>query len=99
VIHTVGPVWTGGEHELLTRAYANSLTLAMSEGLRTIAFPSISTGAYRFPIQAASRTALATIRRNVETYPAAFDEIRIVLFNEPDYRVYREVLREHGGVS
>ena len=60
VIHTVGPIWHGGSHEepkLLADAYSNSLRLAVSNGLRTVAFPSISTGAYGYPIEEASRIA------------------------------------------
>jgi len=63
VIHTVGPVWSGGarrERELLASAYERSLDLATSHGLRTLAFPSISTGAYRFPMDEAARIALET---------------------------------------
>src|SRR5437763_2758179 len=61
VIHTVGPVWHGGKHnedELLARCYRNSLALAAKHSVRTIAFPAISTGAYRFPIERAARIAL-----------------------------------------
>src|SRR5438552_1007471 len=66
VIHTVGPVWQGGEDgedELLARCYRNSLELAERHGLRTIAFPSISTGAFRFPVERACRIALAEIKK------------------------------------
>ena len=65
VIHTVGPVWFGGLHveaELLKQAYRNTLKLAASKGLKTIAFPSISTGAYGYPIEEASRIALAAVK-------------------------------------
>ena len=65
VIHTVGPVWRDGSHgedELLASAWRNSLALAAERGLRTIAFPSISTGAYRFPLARAARIAIATTR-------------------------------------
>jgi O-acetyl-ADP-ribose deacetylase (regulator of RNase III) len=66
VIHTVGPVWSGGarrERELLASAYERSLELATAHGVRTIAFPSISTGAYRFPLDEAARVALETTAR------------------------------------
>jgi len=66
VIHTVGPVWSGGarrERELLASAYERSLELAVAHGVRTIAFPSISTGAYRFPMDEAARIALETTAR------------------------------------
>ena len=65
VIHTVGPVWGGGkkgERKLLSNAYRNSLELAGREGLRTIAFPSISTGAYGYPIEEAASTAIETVK-------------------------------------
>jgi O-acetyl-ADP-ribose deacetylase (regulator of RNase III) len=66
VIHAVGPVWNGGarrERELLASAYESSLDLATAHGLRTLAFPSISTGAYRFPMEEAARIALETTAR------------------------------------
>jgi O-acetyl-ADP-ribose deacetylase len=65
VIHTVGPVWRGGgrgEAELLARCYRRSLEIARDRGLRSVAFPSISTGAYRYPLDAAARIAVATVR-------------------------------------
>jgi O-acetyl-ADP-ribose deacetylase (regulator of RNase III) len=64
VIHTVGPVWDGGsagEDRLLTSAYANSLTLAKTRGIRSIAFPAISTGVYAFPVERAARIAVSTV--------------------------------------
>jgi O-acetyl-ADP-ribose deacetylase (regulator of RNase III) len=69
VIHTVGPVWYGGnrgEPELLAHAYQNSLRMAVSKGLKTIAFPSISTGAYSYPIEDASRIALKAVKGFLE---------------------------------
>jgi len=69
VIHTVGPVWLGGFHveaELLKQAYKNSLKLAVAKGLKTIAFPSISTGAYGYPIEDACRIALRTVKDFLE---------------------------------
>jgi len=89
VIHAVGPVWNGGarrERELLASAYERSLHLATSHGLRTLAFPSISTGAYRFPMEEAARIALETTARwlSAEELPAVVtfvcfgDESRVV---------------------
>jgi O-acetyl-ADP-ribose deacetylase (regulator of RNase III) len=69
VIHTVGPVWFGGNHgesNLLAQAYRNSLRLAVSKGLKTIAFPSISTGAYGYPVEKASKIALKTVKDFLE---------------------------------
>jgi len=96
VIHTVGPIWRGGTHgelELLTDAYRNSLELAVSEKLKIIAFPSISTGAYRYPIERASRVALATVKRFLETKDE-LDEVAFVLFTRDDLEVYREAAKE-----
>jgi O-acetyl-ADP-ribose deacetylase (regulator of RNase III) len=97
VIHTVGPIWQGGgagEDETLARAYRNSLQLARERGLRTVAFPSISTGAYGFPVERAARVALRAILRFLEEHPEAFDLVRMVLWSEGDLRVYEEALRE-----
>ncbi len=95
VIHTVGPVWSGGdrgERELLAKAYRNSLVAARQKGIRSVAFPSISTGAYRFPIEEAARIALGTVREFLEEHPLA--EVRFVLFSETDLHVYAAALRE-----
>ncbi len=97
VIHTVGPVWNGGERGEATKlasAYRNSLALAWNENLRTVAFPSISTGTYRFPISLASNIAISTISTVVDEHPDAFDEIRLVLFNDRDHEVYVSLLRD-----
>ena len=92
VIHTVGPVWFGGFHvesELLKQAYRNSLKLAASKGLRTIAFPSISTGAYHYPIQEASRVALSAIKDYLEKEDK-LEKVIFVLFSDADFKVYAE---------
>ena len=91
VIHTVGPVWHGGIHgeaELLAGCYKHSLELAMEHGLRSIAFPSISTGVYSYPVQQAAEIAVQTVRKVIEEYPDAFDEILWVLFDERTKLVY-----------
>jgi O-acetyl-ADP-ribose deacetylase (regulator of RNase III) len=96
VIHTVGPVYRDGNHgeaELLASAYRRSLEVASANRVASVAFPSISTGAYRFPIHAAARIAL----RTVTDYLAAHDEIelvRFVLFSAADRDVYRDALAE-----
>lgn len=99
VIHTVGPVWRGGnqgEPELLAEAYRNSLKLAVSKGLKTVAFPSLSTGAYGYPIEQASRIALATVKDFLEREDN-LDRVVFVLFSRDDLEVYvdaeKEVLR------
>ncbi len=96
VIHTVGPVWHGGtrgESELLADAYRNSLKLAVSNGLRTIAFPSISTGAYGFPIEQASRVALKTVKQFLENEDN-LDEVRLVLYSTSDFQIYEKAVRD-----
>ncbi len=95
VIHTVGPVWSGGnrnEEQLLRNAYYNSLNLAMEKGIKSVSFPSISTGVYRFPIDKASRIALNTVKEFLQKHN--FVEVRFVLFSERDLKVYEDALRE-----
>ena len=95
VIHTVGPIWRGGtfgEDELLAAAYSNSLACAREEGLRRIAFPSVSTGAYGFPIERAARIALGTVSAILRGENGAFDEVRFVLFSDADLDVYQRAL-------
>jgi len=90
VIHTVGPVWHGGgqgEDRLLRDAYENSLRLAVEHGIRSVAFPSISTGAYRFPLERAAGIALAAVRDFLPREP--LDEVVFVLFHQGDLDVYR----------
>lgn len=91
VIHTVGPVWHGGEHGealLLAAAYQNSLQLARKRGLESIAVPAISTGVYGFPKEAAAEIALRVIR----SFEGDFTEIIICCFSEADAEIYREIL-------
>ncbi len=90
VIHTVGPVWRGGDHgeaEQLNRAYLNSLRLAVSKGLKTVAFPSISAGAYGYPIKEASLVALKAVRLFLETEDK-LKEVVFVLFSDLDFQIY-----------
>ncbi len=94
VIHTVGPVWSGGkrgEAALLRACYVSSLALAAEHGVHSIAFPSISTGAYRFPIEQAARIAVETVREDVKQ-PTPVDLVRFVCFSEANLAVYRELL-------
>jgi O-acetyl-ADP-ribose deacetylase (regulator of RNase III) len=96
VIHTVGPVWRGGnkgEQELLRQAYMNSLRLAVLNRLRTVAFPSISTGAYGYPVQEASRIAVRSVRVFLEE-DDNLDEVVFVLFSERDLRTYLEAAKK-----
>ncbi len=90
VIHTVGPVWRGGsrgEPELLAQAYQNSLRLAVAEGLNSVAFPSISTGAYGYPVEDACRVALKAVKEFLEKEDN-LDEVVFVLFSEGALEVY-----------
>ncbi len=94
VIHTVGPVWSGGgrgEPDLLRSCYGNSLALAAQHGVKAIAFPSISTGAYGYPIEQAAGIAVATVRECLEE-PGAVELVRFVCFSERDLEVYRRLL-------
>lgn len=96
VIHAVGPIWRGGnqkEPELLAEAYRNSLRLAVFKGLRTVAFPSISTGAYGYPVEKASRTALVTVKDFLEREDN-LDKVVFVLFSRDDLEVYRDAGKE-----
>jgi O-acetyl-ADP-ribose deacetylase len=91
VIHTVGPVWHGGTHgepELLKKSYLNSLRLAVMNGLLAVAFPSINTGAYGFPVDLASRIALKAVKESLEDEDGLV-EVVLVLFSEGDLQVYR----------
>jgi O-acetyl-ADP-ribose deacetylase (regulator of RNase III) len=99
VIHTVGPVWRGGhagEPELLASAYRRSLDCAAAEGLRSIAFPAISTGAYGYPVDAAARIALATVYDYLSKN-SSFDEVRFVLFSAADLATYGRTLQHIKG--
>lgn len=96
IIHTVGPVWNGGgknEEELLASCYYNSMKLAMDNGIRTIAFPSISTGIYGYPVEMAAKTAVSTVARFLEENEDKFDLVEWVLFDDITNGVYEnEVL-------
>ena len=93
VIHTVGPVWQGGEHNedaLLAACYRNSLAVAAEHGVRTIAFPSISTGAFGFPTARAAPIALSTLDAFLAADPQ-FDQVLMVAFSPRDLQIYRNV--------
>ncbi|MBN1621903.1 MAG: O-acetyl-ADP-ribose deacetylase [Endomicrobiales bacterium] len=90
VIHTVGPFWRGGtksEEIILKNAYLSSLAVAKEHNIKTISFPSISTGAYRFPINSASRIAVDACIKYIIKHNY-FEEVRFVLFSQADYKVY-----------
>ncbi len=99
VIHVVGPVWSGGDRGegiLLAAAYRNSLEAAKGVGARSVAFPSISTGAYGYPVASAARTAIATVLEFVQGNAGAFEEIRLVLFSAADFDLYARALDASG---
>lgn len=97
VIHTVGPVWRGGgrdEQEYLKNCYKNSLQVAMDNSLRTVAFPSISTGVYGYPVDRASKTAVSAIIEFVKENPGMFDEIIFCGFDTSTEKEYANALKE-----
>jgi O-acetyl-ADP-ribose deacetylase (regulator of RNase III) len=94
VIHTVGPVWHGGKHgedDLLASCYRNSLALAVRHGIKTIAFPCISTGAYRFPFERATRIAVSEVGEFLER-EKSIEKIIFVCFLKGDYSGYQNVV-------
>ncbi|GET23661.1 O-acetyl-ADP-ribose deacetylase [Prolixibacter denitrificans] len=95
VIHTVGPVWSGGaykERELLASCYRRSLEIAVEHKLKSIAFPNISTGVYHFPKEEAARIAVAEVKQFVENSPLP-EEIIFCCFDDENYLLYQEALR------
>ncbi len=96
VIHTVGPIWRGGaanEDELLKNCYHNSLNVAVAHKITTIAFPSISTGIYGFPIERASRIAVQTVTAFLEQHDG-IQKVLFVCFGQHDYQVYQQAMKE-----
>ena len=97
IIHTVGPIYGqhgGREPELLASCYTASLKLGAEHGCRSIAFPSISTGAYGYPVAEASRVAVAALDDYVAANPRTYELIELVTFSERDERAYQTALRE-----
>ena len=95
VIHTVGPIWRGGFHEeakLLKQAYRSSLKLAITYGLKTVAFPSISTGAYGYPVEEASRVAVGAVKDFLEKEDK-LERVSFVLFSESNFEVYLKAVK------
>jgi O-acetyl-ADP-ribose deacetylase len=96
VIHTIGPIWRDGknnEDNLLADCYRNSFAVARKQGIRTVAFPSISTGVYRFPVERASRIALKEIFHELETN-SAIDRVIIVCYDKTTYETYLTAEKE-----
>ena len=98
VIHTVGPVWWGGknnEAKLLKDCYVNSLRVALDNGIRRVAFPSISTGVYSYPVDQAAEIAVGAVIGFVKENPGKFDEIGWVLFDRRTYDAYDSALNNY----
>ena len=94
VIHTVGPVWHGGTHDeekLLADCYRNSLRIAAERGLKTMAFPAISTGVYRFPPERACRIAVDTVREFLTEHPA-IEKVSFVCFDTLTFGLYKKAV-------
>jgi len=97
VIHTVGPIWQGGhknEAVVLANAYQESLKLARVKGIKTISFPSISTGAYGYPLEEAAQVAIEAVVNFLKENHGAFKEICFVLFDRKTYAAYEQVLKK-----
>ncbi|OGW16534.1 MAG: O-acetyl-ADP-ribose deacetylase [Nitrospinae bacterium RIFCSPLOWO2_12_FULL_45_22] len=95
VIHTVGPIWHEGksnEAELLRNCYLNSLKLAEEHGLKTIAFPAISTGAYGYPIEEAAKIAIKAVRDYLKN--SKIEKAILVLFSDRDRQVYERTMKQ-----
>jgi len=95
VIHTVGPIWRGGnlgEDVMLAEAYRNSLLLAEQQGLKTVAFPAISTGAYGYPLPEAARVALTTVAAHLQK-GSPLDEVRVVVYGAGRLGIWEDILR------
>ncbi|MFA7674439.1 MAG: O-acetyl-ADP-ribose deacetylase [Endomicrobiia bacterium] len=93
VIHTVGPVWNNGKHnesKLLENCYINSLNLLLKYDLKTIAFPSISTGAYRFPIEQASKIAIKSVYNIIQQNINKIEKVYFVCFSQKDFEIYKK---------
>ena len=96
VIHTVGPVWEGGncgEDELLAQCYRNSLALAVQNSIKTIAFPAISTGAYGFPLHRATKIAVSEVNKFLQSNNS-LEQVIFVCFGQNAYHSYLQVMRE-----
>jgi len=91
VIHAVGPVWRGGDEDepkLLASAYRRSLEVAVKNGLKSISIPSISTGAFCYPIRLAAPIAIKTVVEFLEQQPGSLEEVRLVLYQREDDKAY-----------
>lgn len=97
VIHTVGPVWHGGnkkEPDLLASCYYNSLKAAVENGIRKIAFPSISTGVYGYPVDLAAKVAVSTVKHFLDSFPDKVDLVEWVLFDNRTFAAYQDEIEK-----
>lgn len=103
VIHTVGPVWHGGsgkEPDLLASCYLNSLKVAMDHKIRRVAFPSISTGVYGYPVDKAAKVAVSTVKKFFDDFPDGIDVVEWVLFDDRTYAAYEgEITKLYQGAD
>lgn len=94
IIHTVGPIWNGGknnEDKLLANCYISSLKLAVENKIKTIAFPAISTGVYRFPLERATKIAVSEVNKFLEKHDS-IEKVIFVCFDEETYSIYERLL-------
>jgi O-acetyl-ADP-ribose deacetylase len=101
VVHTVGPVWSSTEDrsQLLADCHRNSLRVAAELGARTVAFPAISTGVYRWPLDSAARIALDATTEYLDTNPSSITLVRFVLFDQAAYQAFAAAAQERGQTS
>jgi len=100
VIHTVGPVWNQGgieKEQLLANCYTNSIALAIENEIKTIAFPNISTGIYKFPKELAARIAIQTVRNHKDAYK--FKEVIFVCFDLENFECYKKIIKNNENKS
>jgi len=97
VIHTVGPVWRGGnigEAKKLASCYENSLKIAIEQGIRSVAFPSISTGIYGYPVEEAAKVAVETVKNFLQKHPDQIDLVEWVLFDDKTFATYKDEIEQ-----
>ena len=102
VIHTPGPVWHGGdqhEHEVLASCYVSCMELALAHGVRSVAFPSISTGVYGFPVEEAATVAIGAVKAFTKAHPGRFDLVKWVLFDDRTLAAYEKALAAYSAAN